>query len=106
MPHWSLLRSCCALSLFASLHAGCGGSSSETPFPLEPDPSQLKPGAPPRARYVALPRREPGAEPRGNEAPDQELPSTWGKAPSVSSPEPPLEEPEPPEPKPELKNGR
>ena len=44
------------------MSAACGGSSSETPFPLEPDPRELAAGAPRSGPYVAPndDRNEPG----------------------------------------------
>jgi hypothetical protein len=92
---------CGALGLASGLYGGCGGSSSETPFPLEPDPSLLRPGAPARARYVALPRHEEKPSPQGAAPSGQDLPSTWGSSPSESA-----EEEEPGSAEPELKNGR
>lgn len=51
------------LGLSAALSA-CGGSSSETPFPLEPDLARLGDGGPPTgARYVVFtgkPRADAG----------------------------------------------
>jgi hypothetical protein len=34
--------------------AGCGGSSSETPFPLEPDFARLDAGGPPVAAHYVV----------------------------------------------------
>jgi hypothetical protein len=39
----ALLFSPLLISLLIALAAACGGSSSETPWPVEPDPSQLGP---------------------------------------------------------------
>ena len=97
---WLAFGALCAL---VAVGGGCGGSSSETPFPLEPDPSVLRPGAPARARYVALPRQDREPQPETTE-PSQGLPSTWG-APAERESEPEAE-PEPDSRAPELKNGR
>src|ERR1043165_3325085 len=43
--------------------AGCGGSSSETPFPIEPNRAELERGGPLRqARYVVLGGAQPDAD--------------------------------------------
>jgi hypothetical protein len=34
--------------------SACGGSSSETPFPIEPDFARIDAGGPPRADYVVF----------------------------------------------------
>jgi hypothetical protein len=80
--------------------AGCGGSSSETPPPLEPDPTSLRytgPRLPPSEDTVA-----PTAEPEAAEAISPSVPGkpaapTWGSgkpapvpAPSLSAPKPAL----------------
>lgn len=55
-----------ALSALGAL-ASCGGSSSETPFPLEPDLSRLDGGPSSQARYIVYTgeksKPEPGREP-------------------------------------------
>ena len=61
------------LFVFIGLVTGCGGSASETPPPLEPDPHAL-----PRPREPAKP--ESTAPLEGDEALPlrEEAPSTWG----------------------------
>ncbi len=39
----ALLFSPILLAILAAVAASCGGSSSETPWPVEPDPSKLGP---------------------------------------------------------------
>jgi hypothetical protein len=39
----ALLLSPILVAILAALAASCGGSSSETPWPVEPDPSKLGP---------------------------------------------------------------
>lgn len=63
-----------ALSALLSL-ASCGGSSSETPFPLEPDLSRLDGGPTGQARYIVYSGDEqPKPEPPEREAPDEAPP--------------------------------
>ncbi|MBI3199907.1 MAG: hypothetical protein HYZ29_00105 [Myxococcales bacterium] len=49
-----MIRTACALSAFVLLAwlTACGGSSSETPFPLEPDLSRLDGGPSAESRFV------------------------------------------------------
>lgn len=62
--------------------AACGGSSSETPFPLEPDLSRLDGGPSGQSRYIVYTgekqKPEPGAEreapPEASEEPDKPAP--------------------------------
>jgi hypothetical protein len=82
----------CLLSLFA---VGCGGSSSETPPPLLPDPTSERytgPRMPSAADDVAL---APAAEPEEDDAADlprKPAAATWGSgkttvsAPKMTSP--------------------
>lgn len=76
------------LSLLAS---GCGGSSSETPPPLEPDPTSLRYTGPRMPSVEATPAP---VEPQPDEddvptAPKKPAAGTWGSgkapAPAVSS---------------------
>ena len=70
----------CGLGL-ASL-GGCGGSSSETPPPLEPDlripepASSAKPASPPKPKPEAAAAEE--QTPEHAEAPEPDPPTTWG----------------------------
>lgn len=61
------------LAVLAAGPVGCGGSSSETPWPVEPDDVDLGPNAdkPPdeRSGAVAPPPVEPEAETPGAESP-------------------------------------
>lgn len=56
------LASTLVLSLLALVGWGCGGSSSETPFPLEPDLSRLDAGAGRATPYVVY-SGKPASEP-------------------------------------------
>ena len=51
-----MLRLACVVSTIAlvAAFAACGGSSSETPFPLEPDLSRLDGGPNAQSRYVVF----------------------------------------------------
>jgi hypothetical protein len=49
----------------------CGGSSSETPFPIEPNQAELRSGMLTRARYVPVKRSADGGG-RGAEEQDDE----------------------------------
>ena len=102
------MRSIALVWLAAALLTGCGGSSSETPFPIEPNRAELRRGGPLRqARYVALGGSQPDAdggiierEQISNEPPPAgTVRSTWG----IEPPAPPPEaEPRPrPDPAPE-----
>ncbi len=61
--------------------AGCGGSSSETPWPLEPDirltrAENNQATAPPKDSDVTAAEDAPNAQP--DEPSDHDFPSTWG----------------------------
>ena len=86
-----------ALALFAVLPA-CGGSSSETPFPIEPNRAELIRGGPLRqARYVVLGGGQPDADGgiiereqiSSEPTPVSTVRSTWGgETPAVPEPQP------------------
>jgi hypothetical protein len=80
-----LLAGVCFVAL-----VGCGGSSSETPPPLEPD---FQHGAP-RSGSPAPPGSTTRPAPEGNvtePAADTVPPSTWGEGDGPAEPEPPAE---------------
>jgi hypothetical protein len=57
--------------------SACGGSSSETPFPIEPDFARMDAGGgPPQTQYVVFTGRggegRPVSEDGGAQAPDEE----------------------------------
>lgn len=62
------------LVLPVALSSACGGSASETPPPLEPDPHALRP------RAAGAPSSRPTFEPRdeAEELTTPRAPSTWG----------------------------
>lgn len=67
--------------VLALLLAGCGGSSSETPPPLEPDPTSYRYSGPriPRADDPASAAAEPEPEAESQSAaPSAPARSTWG----------------------------
>jgi len=39
---------------FVLAQSACGGSSSETPFPIEPDFARMDAGGPPQSEYVVF----------------------------------------------------
>jgi hypothetical protein len=82
-----------ALSAGLWLAPGCGGSSSETPFPLEPDTRSSEDRAP--NRYVVVANGQRAGEPAPAQEPTDEAeppaPSTWGTpavAPAEADPVP------------------
>ena len=90
------MRSIAFVLFAAAFLTGCGGSSSETPFPIEPNRAELKRGGPLRqARYVVLGGRQPDAdggiierEQISNEpAATGTARSTWGGEPPPAAPE-------------------
>jgi hypothetical protein len=102
-----------SLALVAALFAlaGCGGSSSETPFPIEPNRAELARGGPlKQARYVVLGGSQPDADGgiiereqiTDERAPSSPVRSTWGgQAPPPQPSAPPLPEAPLPEAPPE-----
>ena len=90
------MRSIAFVLFAAAFLTGCGGSSSETPFPIEPNRAELKRGGPLRqARYVVLGGKQPDAdggiierEQISNEpAATGTARSTWGGEPPPAAPE-------------------
>ena len=90
------MRSIALVSVIAALLNGCGGSSSETPFPIEPNRAELTRGGPLRqARYVVLGGSQPDAD--GGIIEREQIPnepstvgtvrSTWGVEPPAPAPE-------------------
>jgi hypothetical protein len=75
-----IVLSVLALSSLGAL-ASCGGSSSETPFPLEPDLSRLDGGPSGQARYVVYTGEKSKPAPAGDD--DRREPS------ETVEPEPP-----------------
>ncbi|MBK7584571.1 MAG: hypothetical protein IPI67_30840 [Myxococcales bacterium] len=77
---WTVV--CCLVPLFVALCPACGGSSSETPFPLEPDLSHLDAGPPDTVRYIVYQGK--GAKPT---APEESEPTEdSGEAPRPAPP--------------------
>ena len=73
----AVLRIACAVSAVALLAflTACGGSSSETPFPLEPDLSRLDGGPGAESRYVVYSsekQKKPEVEAPDESAPEPE----------------------------------
>jgi len=81
-------------SVMLLLAVGCGGSSSETPPPLEPDPTLGRytgPRLPTAADDKPLPRSsEAEAEPLEAEQPRRPGRSTWGSGKAAPTPAPSL----------------
>lgn len=71
----AVLRIACAASpvVLLALLTACGGSSSETPFPLEPDLSRLDGGPSAESRYVVYSSEKKKKKPEV-EAPDESAP--------------------------------
>jgi hypothetical protein len=71
------------LAFLLSLPAlGCGGSSSETPPPLEPDPTSARYSGPRVQKAGEEPAPAPAAEPDEDDVPAKPrkaAPGTWGK---------------------------
>jgi hypothetical protein len=92
---WARMRflaSACSALLLSLLGFACGGSSSETPPPLEPDPTSLRYTGPrfPSAEGTPAPAAAP--EPDEDDVPatpKKPAPGTWGSgktpAPTPSS---------------------
>jgi hypothetical protein len=69
-----------ALMVFVS---GCGGSSSETPPPLEPDPQNLYRGT--GAPFIPKQRPQPAVDAEGKEVEADDDPQTRAKKPVPST---------------------
>jgi hypothetical protein len=83
---WAVLA---VLSGFVIAALGaCGGSSSETPFPLEPDPHLLKPDPAGSSSYVVLPGKSRAPEPEPAEAEPLPEQPTWGGSKTKDEPKP------------------
>lgn len=72
----AVFRLTCAVSTLAlaAAFAACGGSSSETPFPLEPDLSRLDAGPNTQSRYVVFTSK--GANPEAKDPEEKPEPET------------------------------
>lgn len=85
--------------VLALLLVGCGGSSSETPPPLEPDPTSYRYTGPriPRANEeTSTPAEAEAADPDDLPvAPKMPARATWGSAPARSAVPAPSVPPEP-----------
>jgi hypothetical protein len=86
------MRSLVPALLLSLLVSGCGGSSSETPPPLEPDPTSLRYTGPRMPSVDATPAPAAVAEPDDDvapAAPNKPAAGTWGSgktpAPALSS---------------------
>lgn len=96
MRRFGSALSVCLAVYFSSV--GCGGSSSETPPPLEPDPTSFRYTGP---RMPSNDEPAAAAEPAPLETNEEQLPPapgkpaapTWGSGKTPPAPAPSLEQP-------------
>jgi hypothetical protein len=71
-----------ALGLSVLVLGACGGSSSETPFPLEPDlRREVSAGAPGRqVVFSGSDRADAGSSDEPEDLDQERAPATWGQA--------------------------
>jgi|SRR6185295_12468450 len=66
-----------------ALGAACGGSSSETPFPIEPNQAELRAGALKRAHHIVVTKKKDAGESLEDETDEESAPPD--KAPNETS---------------------
>jgi hypothetical protein len=95
---WARMRNVAwAFSMCVAV-AGCGGSSSETPPPLEPDPTSFRytgPRMPATVEATAAAPEAEVSEPPSAAVPGKAAAPTWGSGKPAPTPAPSLTAPKP-----------